>query len=531
MERYKNYIEHSEKTLGSFKSLVESILQDDSKGMYPSELKRYKDETDIYSWIVPEKYNGKLKGFEEVFFKARSLSRRNITSAIAFGQCLLGSLSVWISGDEKQQSLLASRLLEGGNSCLALTELNHGSDLSSTEVFIDDKLKLSGSKWCINNATIGTTMVVLANSKKGLTAVFIDKNSLDKSSFDYLERLKTHGIRGADISGIKFNKAQLTDDAILLRKGKGLDIVAKSLQVSRTLCSVFSLGATDSCLRMGIDFLENRQLYGKKLKELNSPSTLIQKSFLRHMFCEGLSLIAIRSISMEPQALSINSALIKYIIPTVSDTSIRYIGEVLGARSFINNEEYPLFEKFKRDHSVVGLFDGSSAVNLSIIARQANHIRKQLEDETIENNDELYDLNIEDKTFSGEGLKLSPRGADIVFKHYRAVSSELPDYIRSIIDSEISSLIKLFELDIDPESYQSRKVIERYCTVTGVCIYINFYLKNKSFFNSQLQEDSFLYDLVTEMLNPDKIDYSNIDMSEYVTHSRLFSHFDLVIKD
>ena len=171
------------------------VIQDDFNSIYPSEM----EKLDVHKWVVPIDWGGELGSLSELLTRGRWLASQNLTSAIALGQCLLGSLPVWIAGSVKQKKLIASSLLDGQNVCLALTEKKHGSDLLNSEVFYDGQY-LNGEKWCINNATLATKMTVLANTKQGLSLLLVDKNQIQ--GYRHTAKIKTHGIRGADISGI-----------------------------------------------------------------------------------------------------------------------------------------------------------------------------------------------------------------------------------------------------------------------------------------------------------------------------------------
>src|SRR5436309_2431459 len=66
--------------------------------------------------------------------------------------------------------------------------------------------------------------------------------------------VRTHGIRGADISGIGFAAAAVPAGALVGDVGRGLYVVLKSLQLTRTVCTVLSLGAADHALRIAAQF-------------------------------------------------------------------------------------------------------------------------------------------------------------------------------------------------------------------------------------------------------------------------------------
>ena len=76
---------------------------------------------------------------------------------------------------------------------------------------------------------------------------------MDAATLSYRPRLRTHGIRGADISGIDFASTRVDADALIGAPGQGLELVLKSLQLTRTLCSALSLGSADQAIDIVLD--------------------------------------------------------------------------------------------------------------------------------------------------------------------------------------------------------------------------------------------------------------------------------------
>jgi|GEM_PF-3527004 len=506
--------------LGEVERKEQRVLEDDLNARYPHEFEDWKG---IYRWIVPQDLGGDLGSIEQLFLRGRCLSRRNLTCAIAFGQSFLGSLPIWIAGNQEQKELIAHKLLNEKATCVALTELDNGSDLMASKVTYVNEL-LSGEKWCINNATIAGSLSLLCQTQKGLTLLFIDKDQLRKESFKYLPPLKTHGIKGADISGIQFINAKIPASMAISRMGKGLEVIAKTLQVSRTLCSAFSLGALDSCLRMAIDFSYKRELYGKKLFLLDSVNTLIKKAYLKLLLIEGVSLVMNRAITIYPQSMSLYSAVIKYQIPKVTDEAILLIGEVLGARSYLNEQDYPLFEKFKRDHAVVSLFDGSSGVNLFLIATQTSNILKHLE--ANDSYSDVFNLEHQAPLFVGQGLRLSNRNFDFAISHYNSLKNKIHKDLFEIVESKISRLKKESQIDYDPKSYAARLRAQLYSQIICACTYISFFYENKTLFAFNLDSEQTVIDVIFELFGKEQKKYHDYQLEQYLS-PQIISHFQL----
>jgi len=356
-----NYHNDFEKRFLARKALSQNILIDDEVSEFPREATEYIGGG-VLSFLVPKEFGGEFESVFQIFCMGRVIARRNVTTAIAIGQSFLGSLPVWIAGSPELKTVQAGILNSNGAGCLALTELEHGSDLTSSECEIVNE-KLTGTKWCINNATLGSSLAVLCKDGNGLSLVFVDKK--DGSSFKNLEKIKTFGIRGADISGIEFSSYSISLNDYIGDRHKALDTISKTMQISRTLCSSFSLGAADSSFRDTLKFSISRELYDQNLIAMETVRGLLSKSLTRILVSEAMAMTGTRMASLKPELMSLYSAVVKSFVPTQVTKQIGECSEVLGARYYLRENDYPLFQKNLRDHNVVSLFDGSYGVNLS----------------------------------------------------------------------------------------------------------------------------------------------------------------------
>lgn len=409
------YFEYHNKYESAFKKrseLTSTILEEDESSTFPSEVDDYLKEGVLRNFI-PKELGGDFHNLLQILIMGRSLARRNITGAIAIGQSFLGSLPIWFEGTKVQKEAQSKVLSEAHASCLALTEIEHGSDLSASQCEILHG-KLNGKKWCINNATLGHSMTLLCKDQGGLSFVYIRK---DKKNFVNLQKLKTHGIRGADISGIDFFDYPVSLDDIVGKQGRALELVSKTMQISRTLCASFSLGASDATLRDTIHFCFNRKLYNQKVIHLQSVRCLLSKALTKSLVCEALAISSTRMASLHPELMPLYSSVVKSFIPSQIDEQIRICAEILGARFYLRESDYPLFQKNLRDHSVVSLFDGSLGVNLALLAPILNKLK------ILKNSKEAVTLeklnilsNIDDVDFSK--FKLGVRSFDFVINAF-----------------------------------------------------------------------------------------------------------------
>src|SRR5215510_2563606 len=268
----------------SFKTAIEL----DEAEQYPEEACRLLEEWGLHNFYVPVDCGGRLESVEELLTLVKAVTRRDFTVAVAHVKSLLGAVSVWFGGNERQRADVAELIKSRAQMSLALTERDHGGDVLSSQVEaikVDGGYLLSGEKWLINNATRSAALTVFARTNpsggpRGFSLFLVEKKLLDPGSFQYLPKIKTHGIRGADISGIRFDKAFIPDEALISREGAGLELVLKGFQLTRTIVPALSLGAADTALRTTLKFALSRKLYGDAVFEIPHARKLLVDAFI-----------------------------------------------------------------------------------------------------------------------------------------------------------------------------------------------------------------------------------------------------------
>jgi alkylation response protein AidB-like acyl-CoA dehydrogenase len=362
---------------GPFHPAIGALL--DAREEFPAEACAVLDGCGTARAYVPAELGGAPGGLPELVAVLRTVARRDVTVAVAHGKTFLGSVPTWVAGTDEQRRALARRVLAGAVVCWGLTEPGHGSDLLAGELTAepaDGGWRLDGAKWPINNATRGDLISVLARTApeggpRGFSQLLVDKHALAPGSWSPLPKEPTHGIRGADISGIRFTGAAAPADALTGRPGDGLDIVLRSLQLTRTMCTSLSLGAGEHALRLAHDFAAGRAMYGTTLLRLPLARRVLGRAAASLALADAASLLAARAAHHLPGEMSVVSAAVKAGVPEIVQLAVDDLAELLGARGFLTEHHaHGAFQKLERDHRIVAIFDGSTAVNRASLINQ-----------------------------------------------------------------------------------------------------------------------------------------------------------------
>ncbi|MBW4520425.1 MAG: acyl-CoA dehydrogenase family protein [Scytolyngbya sp. HA4215-MV1] len=495
----------------SFKQVVDL----DEKEEFPHDIVNWLYNWNLHHHYIPAECGGEFTNFEEFVAFVRVLSRRDLTAGIAF-TTMFWSFLVWMAGTDEQKRRLASFMKDQhGAMCLSYSEKAHGSDLLGGDVTatqVPGGYLLNGEKWPINRATISGVTFVLARTDdaggaRSLSLFMVEKSKLDEKTYTHLPKILTHGIRGSDMSGIRFEDAFVAEDARLGAEGAGLELALKGFQITRALCAAFSQGAADTALRTTLKFAMKRKLYGKTVFDMPQPRRVLTDAFLDVLIGDCATIGAARGFSVAPEQFSVWSAVVKYFVTVKLEAMVTDVSAVLGARFYMREEfEFGIFQKTLRDVAIISMFDGSTVVNLHALLLQMRQLAKYRA-RNKERNPEVLNARLEtsfglDKPlppFDGRKLELVSRGADDVLQglplaltqlaSLKADKSLTPEVLHQVttftemIQAELDSLdahvtASSFEYghDQSPESFEMAK---QYCTLHTAAACVHMWLYNR----------------------------------------------------
>lgn len=327
----------------------------------------------LAQYYVPVSQGGKLSNFETLNALLRIASARDLSVSISHAVSFLGSMCIWIAGNAEQQARLAAPVLAGERVSLALTERDHGGDLLSMTTTAEcaaNGYRVNGEKWLVNGISRNRWITLYTRTKetggsRGFSLFLLDKDELPAAVRRCLPKCETLGVRGADISGLELRDAYLPEAARIGAEGAGFEIVLKGLQLSRTLCGALSLGAVDAGLDITLDFMRGRRIYGKTVADIPQAQRSLCEAWVDTLIVDCLSRATLRCLHHSPAQASVHSAFVKSLAPMLAEDAYRKLATVMGARYYLRGAHAAgMFQKMLRDNLLIGLFDGSTVVNL-----------------------------------------------------------------------------------------------------------------------------------------------------------------------
>ncbi|GLV78351.1 acyl-CoA dehydrogenase family protein [Streptomyces hygroscopicus] len=386
---------------------------------------RFLSELGWQRYLVPRSLGGELASCEDILWLTRVLARRDMNVAVS-ESTQIWSLLVWLAGNDEQCRDFAGAMLAGGViPCLAYSESAHGADLGANECVAvetgDAGYLVSGKKWPINRGSSSTHVLLLARTGgpgafHNQSLFLLDKETMAPDTVTGLPRTATFGLRGCDISGIEFDRAYVPASALLGGRGKGLELALRGLMLTRTLCSGLSLGVGDTLLRVALAYLNERPLYGGVATDIPHVRETLANAYLNLLAAECVGILAMRGLHLFESEFSTWSSITKVQVSRLVDGAGDALSKLLGARHFIRDLEHEgIFQKTRRDGSVVSMFDGSEAVCLDGLAVQLPAMARAYSRQRDDDWAALYDLGAPLPDWEPGQVSVFGRGRDAVF--------------------------------------------------------------------------------------------------------------------
>lgn len=329
--------------------------------------------------FVPHEHGGMLDSYQRVLMLHRTVARRDITTATCGMLYSIGYSALLVGGSPAQKQRYGDLLLKGGKIAWGLSEQASGSDVianGTTAVRTEKGYRINGWKWPIGYATRGDATMIYARTGEGAqpnayTVFMFDKRDADRERYTHHQRERLFGLRGMDLSAIRFNDLELPESAVVGREGEGLEIVLKSAQLMRSGVIAASLGGLDTALRLALGFARERRLFGVLLSNNDVTRRQLCESFADLLIGEIQMMATSRALHLNPRQLNLWASVAKYQVPTMVERALQSLATVIGCRYYLREHfGYGMFQKMVRDAGMVSFVDGNTLVNLKVIALQ-----------------------------------------------------------------------------------------------------------------------------------------------------------------
>ncbi|MEF2280014.1 acyl-CoA dehydrogenase [Deinococcus sp. YIM 134068] len=343
----------------------------DRSGEYPREQLRGLADLGLLGATVPEAWGG--AGLDAVTY---ALCLEEIAAADA-------SVAVIVSvqnglpermllkyGTDAQREKYLRPLATGQHiGAFCLTESGAGSDAASLRLRAErdgDEWILNGAKAWITSGGQADTYLVMARTggpgARGVSCLVVEGDTPGLSFGKPEEKM---GLHAAHTTTVTFDGVRVPAGNMVGEEGQGLIIALSSLDSGRVGIAMQALGIARAALEHAVRYANEREQFGKKLREFENVASKIARMSAR---IEAARLVALKAAWLGEQGLphGKEASIAKLLASEAAVDATRDAIQIFGGNGY--SREYPV-ERLYRDAKVTEIYEGTSEIQQLVISR------------------------------------------------------------------------------------------------------------------------------------------------------------------
>ena len=328
----------------------------------------------LYGLSIPEEFGGLGCSMEDEVCVVFELGRVSPAFRSAFGTNVgIGAQGLVMFGTPDQKAKYLPGIASGEIvTSFALTEAEAGSDSASvrtTAIGDGEGYLLKGSKRYITNANRAQLFTVMARTdpeKKGGSGVsaFLVPRDLNGISIGKPE--KKMGQQGAHICDVNFDGVRLTKDMLLGNEGEGFKVAMQVLDRGRLHISALCVGVAERLIADCVAYAGERKQFGQTLSSFQMIQAQLADSRTESYAARCMVLDAARRRDAGENVTMLASCAKLFASEMVGRVADRAV-QIFGGAGYV--ADYGI-ERFYRDVRIFRIYEGTSEIQRTIIARE-----------------------------------------------------------------------------------------------------------------------------------------------------------------
>ena len=274
-------------------------------------------------------------------------------------------------GSEDQKSRYFPKLASNWVGAYALSEAGSGSDafaLACRATDRGDHFELTGRKLWITNAAEAELFIVLATvdpakGYKGITAFLVERST---PGFQVGKKEDKLGIRASSTCELILEGCRVPRANVLGEVGKGYKIAIETLNEGRIGIGAQMVGVAQGSFEHGLRYSQERRQFGHPIAEFQGVQFQLAELATRIEASRLLTYNAARLRDIGSPFIK-EAAMAKLFASRTAEEVTSKVIEIYGGYGF--TREYPV-EKYFRDQKVGQIYEGTSTMQLMVIAKQ-----------------------------------------------------------------------------------------------------------------------------------------------------------------
>lgn len=343
----------------------------DRSGEYPREQLRGLAEMGLLGATVPEEWGG--AGLDSVTYALclEEIAAADASVAVVVSvQNGLPEQMILRYGTIEQREKYLKPLASGGHiGAFCLTEASAGSDAASLRLKADQDggdWILNGSKAWITSGGQADTYLVMARTggagAKGISCFIVEKGAAGLSFGKPEEKM---GLHASQTTTVNFENVRVPQANMVGAEGQGLIIALASLDSGRIGIAMQALGIGRAALEHAARYANEREQFGKKLREFEGVSFKVARMAAR---IESARLVALKAAWLKDQGQPFGkeASIAKLLASEAAVDVTRDAIQIFGGNGY--SREYPV-ERLYRDAKITEIYEGTSEIQQLVISR------------------------------------------------------------------------------------------------------------------------------------------------------------------
>jgi alkylation response protein AidB-like acyl-CoA dehydrogenase len=321
---------------------------------------------------IPEEHGGSAAPFFMSILAVEELARVDPSLAVLVDvQNTLVNNAILRWGTDAQKARYYPKLATRWVGAYALSEADSGSDafaLACRAAERGDHYELTGRKAWTTNAAEAELFIVMATldpskSYKGITSFLVER------SFPGLTVGKKEaklGIRASSTCELILEECPVPRENLLGEPGKGYKIAIETLNEGRIGIGAQMVGLAQGAFELALRYAQDRQQFGRPIAEFQAVQFELAELATQ---IEAARLLTYNAARLRDVGLPFvkEAAMAKLFASRVAERVASSAIEIHGGYGF--TREYPV-EKYFRDQKVGQIYEGTSNMQLLVIAKQ-----------------------------------------------------------------------------------------------------------------------------------------------------------------
>jgi len=348
------------------------VAKMDREAQIPRELVDACFELGIMGVEIPDEHQGAGATFFMSVLVVEELARVDASVAVLVDvQNTLVNNAILRWASPEQQARYFPKLASGWVGAYALSEAGSGSDAFALQCRAADKgdhWQLDGQKLWITNAGEAELFIVMATvdpakGYKGITSFLVERSF---PGFSVGKKEDKLGIRASSTCELVLDGCKVPKQNVLGEVGKGYKIAIETLNEGRIGIGAQMVGVAQGAFEHALRYSQERQQFGRPIADFQAVQHQLAEMALQIEAARLLTYNAARLRDVG-QPFVTEAAMAKLFASRAAEYVASKAIEVYGGYGF--TKEYPV-EKYFRDQKVGQIYEGTSNMQLAVIAKQ-----------------------------------------------------------------------------------------------------------------------------------------------------------------